>query len=161
MNLFLYIYFVYFYIFTCYIQKIYRNINKIYIRLLKIIIKVFLLFLERSSIQSGPDTRMLDPFRSRSIWTCPSVSNYVQISKQWQNFYFSDFKYLKYWIFSNLSTPIIGLDIISYFNSKQFRTLNCGETPKLRISFSISNSELQIEYLDPSWMLSGFKVSLI
>ena len=63
--------------------------NKIYIRLLKIIIKKFLLFLECRIIQSGPDTRMLDPFRSNNIRTYVHVSNHVQISKQ--NFYFSDF----------------------------------------------------------------------
>lgn len=32
----------------------------------------------------------------------------------------------QYWIFSFLPTSIVGLDIILYFNSKQFRTLNRG-----------------------------------
>lgn len=98
--MFLYIYFVYFYIFTRYIWKIYGNMNKIYIRLLKIIIKKFLLFLECRIIQSGPDTRMLDPFRSNNIRT------YVQA---FQIKYLSNGKISIFRIFLNLSTSIIGL----------------------------------------------------
>lgn len=74
--------------------------NKIYIRLLKIIIKKFLLFLECRIIQSGPDTRMLDPFRSNNIRT------YVQA---FQIKYLSNGKISIFRIFSNLSTSIIGL----------------------------------------------------